>query len=143
MRHGFLFYALVSTLLLGGLISCEPEGPSHEWEWPEKPQEPEKPEEPEKPQEPEKPDEPEVNDGKGVVLVVGGGASGCCAGIQSARMGMETIIVEESPWLGGMLTAAGVTATDGCYYLRGGLFGEFTDKLAGKYGAMARSRPAG
>lgn len=23
-----------------------------------------------------------------------------------------------------MLTAAGVTATDGCYYLRGGLFGE-------------------
>ena len=128
MRHGFLFYALVSTFLLGGLISCEPEGPSHEWEWPEKPQAPEKP------QEPEKPNEPEVNDGKGVVLVVGGGASGCCAGIQSARMGMETIIVEESPWLGGMLTAAGVTATDGCYYLRGGLFGEFTDKLAGKYG---------
>ena len=33
-----------------------------------------------------------------------------------------------------MLTAAGVTATDGCYYLRGGLFGEFTDRLAGKNG---------
>ena len=47
MRHGFLFYALVSTFLLGGLISCEPEGPSHEWEWPEKPQEPEEPQEPE------------------------------------------------------------------------------------------------
>nr|WP_255297532.1 FAD-dependent oxidoreductase [Anaerophaga thermohalophila] len=35
------------------------------------------------------------------VLIVGGGASGSMAGIQSARMGAGTLIVEEGPWLGG------------------------------------------
>ncbi|MGM9788530.1 MAG: FAD-dependent oxidoreductase [Candidatus Cryptobacteroides sp.] len=72
---------------------------------------------------------------QGTVLVVGGGASGCAAAIQAARLGVPTTLVEESPWLGGMLTSAGVTATDGCYYLRGGLFAEFTDKLASYYGS--------
>ena len=44
------------------------------------------------------------------------------------------LIVEESPWLGGMLTSAGVSAIDGNYRLRGGIFGEFTDSLAARYG---------
>jgi hypothetical protein len=44
------------------------------------------------------------------------------------------LIVEETPWLGGMLTSAGVSAFDGNYRLRGGLFGEFCDSLAGRYG---------
>ncbi len=68
------------------------------------------------------------------VLVVGGGASGICAGIQAARSGVRTIVVEEGPWLGGMLTSAGVSAIDGNYNLRGGLFGEFCDSLAKRYG---------
>ena len=42
------------------------------------------------------------------VLIVGGGASGISAGLQSARMGVRTVIIEETPWLGGMLTSAGV-----------------------------------
>ena len=42
------------------------------------------------------------------ILIVGGGASGTAAGLQAARMGVNAIIVEESPWLGGMLTSAGV-----------------------------------
>ena len=71
----------------------------------------------------------------GSILVVGGGASGCSAAIQSARLGVPTTLVEESPWLGGMLTSAGVTATDGCYQLRGGIFAEFTDRLAYHYGS--------
>ena len=74
-------------------------------------------------------------DGTGVVLVVGGGASGVAAGIQAARLGCETVIVEETPWLGGMLTSAGVSCIDGCYNLRGGIFGEFTDALAARYGS--------
>ena len=45
------------------------------------------------------------------VVVVGGGASGTMAGIQSARLGSVTLIIEETPWLGGMLTSAGVSAT--------------------------------
>ena len=68
------------------------------------------------------------------VLVVGGGASGTAAGVQAARMGAKTLIVEETPWLGGMLTSAGVSAIDGNYRLRGGIFGEFTDALAEHYG---------
>ena len=68
------------------------------------------------------------------VLVVGGGASGISAAIQSARMGVHTIVAEETPWVGGMLTAAGVSCVDGNYKLQSGLFGEFADSLAHRYG---------
>lgn len=69
------------------------------------------------------------------VLVIGGGASGTTAGIQSARMGVNTLIVEESSWLGGMLTSAGVSAIDGNHKLPGGLWGEFRAKLIQYYGS--------
>lgn len=69
------------------------------------------------------------------VLVVGGGASGTAAGIQSARMGVSTMILEETPWLGGMLTSAGVSCVDGNNRLRSGIFGEFTDSLVARYGS--------
>ena len=68
------------------------------------------------------------------VLVVGGGASGISAGIQSARMGVHTMVVEETPWVGGMLTSAGVSCIDGNYRLQSGIFGEFADSLAARYG---------
>ena len=68
------------------------------------------------------------------VAIVGGGAGGTTAGIQAARFGASTLIVERTSWLGGMLTSAGVSAIDGNYRLRGGLFGEFCDSLAGRYG---------
>ncbi len=68
------------------------------------------------------------------VLVVGGGASGTAAGIQAARMGAQTLIVEETSWLGGMLTSAGVSAVDGNYKLPSGIFGEFKDSLVAHYG---------
>lgn len=47
------------------------------------------------------------------VLVVGGGAGGTAAAIQAARRGASTVLVSEHGWLGGMLTAAGVSAPDG------------------------------
>ncbi len=78
----------------------------------------------------EKGSQPEVCD----VLVVGGGASGVMAGIQSARLGSYTIIIEETPWLGGMLTAAGVSAIDGNYRLFSGLWQEFRERLYMHYG---------
>ena len=70
------------------------------------------------------------------VLVVGGGTSGIAAGVQAARMGVDAMIVEETPWLGGMLTAAGVSAVDGNYNLRASFWGEFLDSLATHYGSL-------
>ncbi|MBQ3203625.1 MAG: FAD-dependent oxidoreductase [Alistipes sp.] len=69
------------------------------------------------------------------VVVIGGGVSGTTAGIRSARLGAKTLIVEQGPWLGGMLTSAGVSATDGNYRLRGGMWGELRDKLEAHYGS--------
>ena len=40
------------------------------------------------------------------VLIIGGGASGNCAAIQAGRMGVDVLLVEEGPWLGGMLSSA-------------------------------------
>lgn len=65
---------------------------------------------------------------------MGGGTSGVAAGIQAARSGVNAMIVEEGPWLGGMLTSAGVSAVDGNYNLRSGIFGEFCESLAAHYG---------
>ena len=68
------------------------------------------------------------------VLVIGGTASGISAGIQSARLGINTLVVEETPWLGGMLTSAGVPAFDGNNAMPAGLFGEFRQHLYDYYG---------
>lgn len=68
------------------------------------------------------------------VVVIGGGVSGTTAGVRSARLGAKTLIVEQGPWLGGMLTSAGVSATDGNYRLRGGMWGELRDSLEAHYG---------
>ncbi|RZK44275.1 MAG: FAD-dependent oxidoreductase [Pedobacter sp.] len=68
------------------------------------------------------------------LAIIGGGASGTTAGIQAARMGVQTIIVEETEWLGGMLTSAGVSAIDGNHQLPSGLWGEFRQKLYKHYG---------
>ncbi len=68
------------------------------------------------------------------VLVVGGGTGGTAAGIQSARLGAKTIIVESTSWLGGMLTAAGVSATDGDNSLASGIWQEFRQAIWKRYG---------
>ena len=69
------------------------------------------------------------------LLIIGGGASGICAGIQAARMGIKTLIVEESSMVGGMFLAAGVTAFDGNKHaVGGGIFGEFRKKIEDHYG---------
>lgn len=71
------------------------------------------------------------------VLVVGGGTGGTAAAIQAARRGVNTILVSEFSWLGGMLTSAGVTAPDGneLVAFQTGLWGAFLKEL--------RSRQAG
>jgi len=68
------------------------------------------------------------------VLVIGGGAGGTAAAIQCARMGVKTILVEETNMLGGMLTAAGVSCTDGNDQLPSGMWEEFRQALYKHYG---------
>lgn len=65
------------------------------------------------------------------VLVVGGGTGGTAAALQCARHGVDTILVSEFSWLGGMLTAAGVSAPDGNELLpwQTGLWGAFLREL--------------
>ena len=72
------------------------------------------------------------------VLVVGGGASGITAGIQAARLNVKTLVVEETTWLGGMLSAAGVSATDGNHLLPSGLWGEFRERIYAHYGGASK-----
>lgn len=71
------------------------------------------------------------------VLVAGGGTGGTAAGIQSARLGVPVIIVESTPWLGGMLSSAGVSAIDGNHNLPSGLWNEFREKIYQVYGGPA------
>lgn len=68
------------------------------------------------------------------ILIIGGGAGGTSAGIQAARMGASVQIIEGTPWLGGMLTSAGVSAIDGNHNMPSGIWGEFRQKLRDNYG---------
>jgi hypothetical protein len=68
------------------------------------------------------------------VLVVGGGTGGIGAALQSARLGARTIVAEPTPWLGGMLSAAGVSATDGNHRLPSGIWQEFRQRIYDAYG---------
>ncbi len=72
------------------------------------------------------------------VLVIGGGASGVAAGLQAGRLGVKTIIAEPTTWLGGMITAAGVSAFDGNNNMPSGIFGEFRNKLYEVYGGPSK-----
>ena len=66
------------------------------------------------------------------VVVWGGGCGGVAAALQSARSGAETTLLTPGPWLGGMVSSAGVCAPDGheltCWQT--GLWGAFLRQLA-------------
>jgi hypothetical protein len=72
------------------------------------------------------------------LVVVGGGSAGMAAAITAARAGLRTVLVEESPFLGGMSTGGAVGTFCG-FYLRepdgelvrivGGFAAEVMDRL--------------
>ncbi len=72
------------------------------------------------------------------VLVWGGGTGGVAAALQAARSGATTLLLTPGPWLGGMVSAAGVCAPDGhelsCWQT--GLWGALLRELQ-------RSEPSG
>lgn len=67
------------------------------------------------------------------VLVVGGGAAGVAAGIQSARSNVKTIILEPGPWLGGSLTSGAMCVVDGNRNFPSGIWGEFRQHVKNYY----------
>ena len=46
------------------------------------------------------------------ILIVGGGTGGVAAAIAAARSGRRVVLIEETDWLGGQMTAQGVSALD-------------------------------
>jgi hypothetical protein len=72
------------------------------------------------------------------LIVVGGGSAGTAAAVTAARAGLRTVLVEDSPFLGGMSTGGCVGTFCGFYYrersgdlerLVGGFPVEVADKL--------------
>jgi len=60
------------------------------------------------------------------VLVIGGGACGVAAAIQSARSKVKTMLIAPGPWLGGSMTMGGRN-------LPSGIWGEFRRKVTDYY----------
>ena len=46
------------------------------------------------------------------IIVAGAGSGGCGVAIQAARMGCSVLLLEETDWIGGQITAAGVSTMD-------------------------------
>ena len=46
------------------------------------------------------------------ILIVGGGTGGVAAALAAASAGRQVVLLEETDWLGGQLTAQGVSALD-------------------------------
>src|SRR3989442_15620582 len=51
------------------------------------------------------------------LLVVGGGLGGVAAALAAARAGRSVLLTEETDWLGGQMTAQGVSALDEHRYI--------------------------
>jgi hypothetical protein len=66
------------------------------------------------------------------VVVWGGGTGGVAAALQAARRGVRTLLLTPGPWLGGMVSAAGVCCPDGNELSpwQTGLWGAFLRELA-------------
>jgi hypothetical protein len=67
------------------------------------------------------------------VLVIGGGAGGVAAAIQSARSKVKTLLIEPGPWLGGSMTMGGMCILDANRNLPSGIWGEFRSKVTDYY----------
>lgn len=73
------------------------------------------------------------------VVIAGAGTGGFSAAIASAREGADTCLIEETDWLGGMLTAAGVAAIDGRPDSPSGIFKEIIQRVENRYAALGMS----
>src|SRR5262249_49664856 len=75
------------------------------------------------------------------VIVVGAGPGGVAASIQAAKMGQHVALLEETDWVGGQMTAAGVGTMDedSLSVRQSGLYKDFADRAASYYKAQGKS----
>jgi hypothetical protein len=78
------------------------------------------------------------------VIIAGAGTGGFAAAIQAARLGSDVLLVESTDWIGGQLSAAGVTSMDEGYppreHLRErGIYGEFWRRATAFYRSLGKS----
>ncbi|MCL2147432.1 MAG: FAD-dependent oxidoreductase [Synergistaceae bacterium] len=73
------------------------------------------------------------------VIVAGAGAGGITAAIQAARMGVNVLVTEESSWIGGQMTAAGVTTMDDLSNQKSGIYREFINAVEEHYKDLNKS----
>ena len=75
------------------------------------------------------------------VVIAGAGTGGFGTAMQAARLGATVLLLEETDWIGGQMTAAGVTSMDegprdaerGVLVRERGLYREFTDEVIAYY----------
>ncbi len=74
------------------------------------------------------------------ILIAGGGTGGVAAALAAARNGRRVVLLEETDWLGGQLTAQGVSALDEHEYIEsfGGTssYYEFRNAIRAHYGEL-------
>ena len=70
------------------------------------------------------------------VIIVGAGTSGVSAAIEAARQKVSVALIEETDWVGGQATSAGVASMDEDGFVPlGGIYGEFIKQVKNYYNA--------
>jgi len=86
---------------------------------------------------PQSPDPPSYD-----VIVVGAGAGGVAAALQAARMGARAALIEETDWIGGQMSASGVSTMDEGHFFAAnptGIYREFLDRATAVYSSRGKS----
>ncbi len=74
------------------------------------------------------------------VVVAGAGCGGIAAAISAARLGASVLLLEETDWIGGQATAAGVSTMDEAgFNTTSGFYAEFTDRVRVHYARKGKS----
>ncbi|MCL1875203.1 MAG: FAD-dependent oxidoreductase [Synergistaceae bacterium] len=73
------------------------------------------------------------------VVVAGGGAGGIMAAIEAVRGGAKVAVIEPSSWIGGQMTAAGVSTMDDLSRQKSGLYLDFITRVNKYYDNKGKS----
>src|SRR5690242_14484320 len=74
------------------------------------------------------------------VVISGAGSGGVSAAIEAARHGASVVLLEETDWIGGQMTAAGVPTMDEHYLnVQSGIYWEFISRVQAQYAARGKS----